>query len=762
VIPVAQPQRAAVGSTPTVRGRLALQRPRPVLVRLYAALLGDAGIAGAPARRRARRFVVRSLPAVVAVATAALVALRAFEARAPGWPQAAVMAALAAALGGTVWRRVARAAAGERATYREQLELGSLMVVAAYAMAQTAGAGEAESPFQAVVYLVMAFLVAFLARGVGFALVVVAVGLEVLLWISRGARPWDLPEAIVHAGFVTLFAVLYHAVLAAQLAGVSRAEAAAVERRMAEIEERARELRLLGPGAGGEADGAERERRWSEAAVVEIEAAVRGALEIAEVALRSHTCAVFLLSDDDRELRLRECRSASDAVTRAPIPAGEGALGGAVRRRAPVRLHGDVKAVSYYADATRPRALLAVPLVDRRGGHVRGVVVADRLEPAPFTDEDERLLTTLSAELLRAVAAEKLMIDVKRSRDEKERFHEAIVRLNRTTKPLEVFDAALAVARDMAPVDFGAVTLFEAEGPAPVHRVVRVLGAEEGRATSPLDGLEFRDEHGLVASVVRLGSSLPVKELDPARTQIFDAATRLKGLSAVKVIPLRTGQKVLGTLVLGARKGSPFDDDRVRQLEVVAMQAAASLDRARLFEQTERLATTDGLTGLLNHRTFQGRLDAQLAHAERYAKKLSLVLCDIDHFKAVNDTYGHPVGDLVLKAVARTLAAEARATDVVARYGGEEFAVVLPETDAAGALVIAERIREKVGALVLDTGQGALKVTMSLGVATFPEDGAKKAALVERADGCLYHAKRHGRNRCVAAAALRAPSRAAG
>ncbi len=753
--------RAPPGSPPSARDRLGGSRSRPLLVRLYAAVLGEAGVAGAPARRRARRFLLRSAPAAVMVLVAALLGLRAFEAPAPGWPQAAAMAALAVALGGVVWRRVAGAAAGQGAGRREQLELGALMIVAAYSVAQSAGAGDAESPFQAVVYLVMAFLVAFLARGVGFALVLLAVALEALLWVARGARPWDAPGAVVHAGFVVLFAVLYHAVLSAQVAWGRRSEAAAVERRLREIAERAQELRLLGPSAA-EGDPAGREQRWTEAAVVEIEAAVRGALEVAEVALRSHTCAVFLLSPDDRELRLRECRSSSDAVSREPIPAGEGALGGAVRRRSPVRLHGEVRSVSYYSDGTRPRSLLAVPLVDRRGDHVRGVVVADRLEPAPFTDEDERLLRTLSGEILRAVEAERLMMDMKRTRDEKERFYEAIERLNRTTKPLEVFDATLEVARGMVAVDFAAVTLVEDREGKTVHRIARVLGAEEGRPSAALEGLEFKDDTGLVASAVRLGSCLPAKEIDFAKVPVFDSATRLRGLASLKVIPLRTAQKVLGAVVLGARRAGAYGPEAVRQLEVVAMQAAESIYRARLFEQTERLATTDGLTGLLNHRTFQGRLDEHVAHAERYGKKLSLILCDIDHFKSVNDTYGHPAGDLVLKAVARTLAKEARATDLVARYGGEEFAVVMPETDSAGAVVIAERIRERIVKLALETDQGQLRVTMSLGVATFPEDGAKKGALVERADACLYHAKRSGRNRTVAAGAQKTPARAAG
>jgi diguanylate cyclase (GGDEF)-like protein len=751
------PERAPVGSVADVHGRLALQRPRPLLVRLYAVLFSEMGVAGPPARRRARRFLVQSVPAAVALSTGALVVLGAFEGPAASWPPAAALLALVAALAGTIARRAVRAGAGEPATWREQLEIGALMVVAAYAVAQAAGGGLEESPFQPFVYLVMAFLVSFLARRVGFALVVLAIALEVVAWAARGAAPWALPAVAVHAAFVTLFAVLYHAVLAARMASARKAESAAVERRLRDIAERAREFRLLAPGAAAHADPAERERRWSEAAVVEVEAAVRGALEIAEVALRSHTVAVFLLSPDDRELRLRECRSASEGVTREPIPAGEGALGGAVRRRAPVRLHGAMRRVGYYGDGTAPKALLAVPLVDRRGGHVRGVVVADRLEAAPFGDEDERLLVTLSAEILRAVAAERLMMDMKRARDEKERFYASIERLNRTTKPLEVFDATLDVARGIVPVDFGAVTLVEEVRGRTIHRVARVLGGEEGRATAGLEGLEFPDGTGLVASAVRLGSSLPGKDLDVARAPVFDAATRLKGLASLKVIPLRTAHQVLGAVVLGARRPGAYDSEAVRQLEVVAMQAAESIYRARLFEQTERLATSDGLTGLTNHRTLQTRLDEHLAQAQRYGKKLSLILCDIDHFKSVNDTYGHPAGDVVLRGVARALLEQARATDVVARYGGEEFAVVMPETDAAGALVIAERIRERVKTLAFETGQGKVSVTLSLGVAGFPGDAAKKADLVERADACLYHAKRHGRDRCVAAFSLRAP-----
>jgi diguanylate cyclase (GGDEF)-like protein len=752
---IPMPIRAPVGSVADVHGRLALQRPRPLLVRIYAWLLAESGLAGRIARRRLGRFVLRSIPPVVAVGIGALVVLGVFDGLTLGWPQAGALLVLLVALAGVALRRTLRAGRGEVATWREQLELGSLLVVASFAIARTGANADGESPFQPVVYLVAAFLVAFLARGVGIALVGLGVGLELLLWASRGAVGWELPAAVVHGAFLALFAVLYHAVLAARMASARRAEESAVERRLRDIAERARELRLLAPGESEGEDRGERERGWTEAAVVEVEAAVRGALEVAEAALRTHTVAVFLLSPDDRELRLRECRSGSEAVTREPLPAGEGPLGGAVRRRSPVRLHGDVKALTYYRDGTTPRALLAVPLVERRGGHVRGVLVADRLEPVPFSDGDERLLLTLAAEVLRATAAERLMIDMKRARDEKVRFYEALERLNRVTKPVEVFDTVLEVAAGLAQTDFSAVTVLEEEEGHTVHRVARVRGAA---GTEKLEGLVVPDDKGIAASVVRHGFALPARGLDISKAQVFGPETRLKGLASLKVVPLRAAGKVLGTLTAGARREDAFAaDDVVRQLEVVAMQAAESIYRARLFEKTERLATTDGLTGLTNHRTFQVRLDDHLAQARRYGKKLSLILCDIDHFKSVNDTHGHPMGDVVLKGVAKTLQKEARATDIVARYGGEEFAVVMPETDAAGALVIAERIRERVKALVFETTQGQLKVTLSLGVAGVPDDAATKGDLVERADGCLYHAKRNGRDRCVAASSLRAP-----
>jgi two-component system, cell cycle response regulator len=768
--------RAPLGSARDVRTRLAAQRrPAPPLaVAAYAALLGDAGLVGPPRQRRALRFVARSAPAAVAVAGGALVALGAF-AGAARVPLAVAGGALAASAAALVVRRIAAVRAGRQPALREELELGSVLLVGAAAAAQGSPAVLGfDAPLHPFVYLAVATFAALLPRAAGVALAGAALALEALLWWGEGAQAAGLPALGVRAGFVVLFAVLYHGVLGARIAAGRRAEAAAVERRRRELDERARQLRLLaGASEVGEGDRAERAERLAEAAVLEADGAVRGLLEVAETALRAHTVAAWLLSEDDRELRLWEGRSRSDRLARS-LPAGEGPLGGVVKRRAPLRLHGEVRAANHYEDGARPRALVAVPLASRVGGHLRGVVLADRLDAEPFTDGDERLVTTLAGELARAALSEHLLEEGRKSRDETERFYQAIERLNREAKPREVFDAVLDAAAGMVRVDFGAVTLVDEQGATLRHRVARAVGpvrssSGEGapagprleRATSELEGLEFPDNGGLVGCAVRLASPLPGKELKLADAVVFDEDTRLKGLGSLKVLPLKVGDAVLGTLVLGARAPAAYRGDAARQLEVVAMQAAQSIQRARLFEATERLATTDGLTGLVNHRTFQLRLDEHLAAAQRYGKKVSLLLTDIDHFKSVNDTYGHPVGDVVLKGVAKILQKEARTTDVAARYGGEEFAVVMPETDREGAVKTAERIRERLAQAVFGSDQGELKVTLSIGVATFPQDARAKAELIELADGGLYHAKRHGRNQTVALGALRSGRRTA-
>ncbi len=179
---------------------------------------------------------------------------------------------------------------------------------------------------------------------------------------------------------------------------------------------------------------------------------------------------------------------------------------------------------------------------------------------------------------------------------------------------------------------------------------------------------------------------------------------------------------------------------------------ATQLDEAN--KELKLLSVTDGLTKAYNHRHFQERLRSEFARARRYEEPLACVMLDIDHFKRVNDTFGHPAGDRVLARLVEILKEGTRGEDLVARYGGEEFVVLLPKTDAEHARVQAERVRQRVEEEPVDLGGGvAIPLTVSLGVAEFQPGGEVDSpdALIRAADGALYRAKANGRNQVVVA-----------
>jgi diguanylate cyclase (GGDEF)-like protein len=204
----------------------------------------------------------------------------------------------------------------------------------------------------------------------------------------------------------------------------------------------------------------------------------------------------------------------------------------------------------------------------------------------------------------------------------------------------------------------------------------------------------------------------------------------------------------LGALSI-ARRARPFDRTEAELLEYLAGQAVVSIENANLHETVERQAVTDELTGLANVRAFWAILGRELERTRRFQSSLGLVMIDIDDFKQVNDRYGHQRGDEVLAHVADVLRRLSRDIDAPARYGGEELAVILPETDLDGAVLLAERMRDAIESLQVPAarGSGQLQVTASFGVAAAPDNGVLGEALVAAADEALYRAKRAGKNR---------------
>ena len=242
---------------------------------------------------------------------------------------------------------------------------------------------------------------------------------------------------------------------------------------------------------------------------------------------------------------------------------------------------------------------------------------------------------------------------------------------------------------------------------------------------------------------------------------IAEAHTAAVSVAAVTLDPLEPSQRAHGVISV-ARRERPLSQDDLEVLRSLGAEAALALENIELHYQVRRQAVTDELTGLANHGRFQELLNAEIEQVRRYHHPIGLIMLDIDNFKAVNDTYGHPQGDAVLRHVARVLQENSRDANSPARYGGEELALILPHTDLEGAHAIAERIRTAVeGLRVARTdGDGVLRVTASLGVAA-STDGHKDV-LIADADAALYEAKRSGKNRTVSAAVRAADASGAG
>nr|WP_246325187.1 sensor domain-containing diguanylate cyclase [Dissulfurirhabdus thermomarina] len=339
-----------------------------------------------------------------------------------------------------------------------------------------------------------------------------------------------------------------------------------------------------------------------------------------------------------------------------------------------------------------------------------------------------------------------------RERGITERLCAGLRELNGALGAEAVLDAALKSAKVLVQADFAAVCLVEPDGG---YRVARAVGpGAEG-----IEGRAFAAREGLVGQALRINRSLPVGGVRRGRAPVFGDRHGLPGYPSLRVIPLRHDDDApVGALAVAARRPGAFHRVRREILELIAAQMAVKIDQARAHEEIRRMATSDGLTGLANHRTFQHAFDMMLARAGRRGGKMALILCDIDHFKRVNDTYGHPFGDRVLREVAGVLRGAVRKVDLAARYGGEEFAVLLEDADLGGARRLAERIRTGVARLRFPLEGREVRVSISLGIAVFPEDGHDKGVLVERADQALYQAKAGGRNRAVAWDDLRIPN----
>ena len=206
-------------------------------------------------------------------------------------------------------------------------------------------------------------------------------------------------------------------------------------------------------------------------------------------------------------------------------------------------------------------------------------------------------------------------------------------------------------------------------------------------------------------------------------------------------IPFLSEKKIVGILTV---ENLPKAD--MERLAILSTQFALEIKKVLLYEMVEQMAITDSLTGLYVRRHFYDRLNEELKRSKRYKLKFAFLMLDIDDFKRCNDTYGHMVGDVILKEMARVIKENVREIDIVARYGGEEISLVLPDTAEESARTVAERLRRKIEEHVFRAYDEKLRLTVSVGVSIYPKDSSEAKALIEKADAALYAAKKSGKN----------------
>ena len=716
-------------------------------------------------KRTLRRALKVSIGAIAGAVACGVVAVggadgAAILATSPSVPMTMIVVGIAALVASAVIRRVQYSppsARAQRASYwlaaatdLADLELALTLIAGGHAI--IAVTGGLTSPAYPMLYGLVAFAMTVLARPGAIGTLAAALLLEGALLARSGITEATVTSTAIHVACLVGAALAHILLLRGVTARYRRRRAARLEEELTALKDSARDYRLiaaaLGPASRAPRPRDEEERLLAIGGVEMIGDAASWVLSTLKRSLHARTVALLWLDDDGERIKLKEVASDADDITEQPRLAHAGILGAIVRDRMPLLCAATKPGqLTYYEGGRAGVALVAVPIIEH--GHLRGILAADR--DNPFTEADRDLLAEASHQVLRVVQSEQVFRAVERAKYEHERFYQATALLGRALTLEQVMETAFDAAAAICDYDVAAIALYEKERSK--HRVaaVRVRPSGEGLVDQhSLLNLEFKDNAGLASMVVKNRHYLPSGgEPRELSAPIFTRKVKLDDAKSLLVLPLLAADEPVGTLTLVARAEKRFGKDVREMLAVIANQVAVSLENGFLYKKMETMATTDGLTGLTNHRTFQQKFAEMLERAARHNHKVALLLCDVDHFKKVNDGYGHPIGDEVLRRVARVLQEVPRKIDIPARYGGEEFAVLLDNVDVAQAKSVAERIRIEIAKIVVETEKGPLSVTESIGVAAFPEDGRDRALLIERADLALYHAKHTGRNRVV-------------
>ncbi len=465
--------------------------------------------------------------------------------------------------------------------------------------------------------------------------------------------------------------------------------------------------------------------------ILETQKELDGILNFTKKVINADSATLFVLEGDNLVPK-----ASTENISSKLTYAEKGYLSGIIKEKKPLV---QPKFKGSFFNLHRPRtketgSLLCVPVLD--GDVSIGAIVMDSKREAAFGETEKDIVGEFALQIKQILRRARTYIEVERFARGFKALHEASRTLSTSLRVEEIAERFVELVSGM--VSSSAVGFFIADKGK--LRAIAKKGFEPEKEAFYPKGTYFD-------LIVKNKQSLHFSHLDKKQGvypfKITDTKTFLG-------IPIISEKEVFGILAVTSKESDAISSFQEHLLRIVVDQAAMFITNAQLHKEVEKLAVTDGLTGLHNHRHFQERLSEEFQRLERIPQPLSLMLIDIDHFKKINDVYGHPAGDTVLTNLAVILKKTLRGIDILARYGGEEFAAVLMGTESSGAKKMAERLRASVMNSPFFIDENKLTVTLSIGLAIHPHDAAAKDELIDKADQALYYAKKNGRNQVCA------------
>ncbi len=454
---------------------------------------------------------------------------------------------------------------------------------------------------------------------------------------------------------------------------------------------------------------------------------------------------ILYLIDNDMKLRGREILSNSEWIDMdKPLSADDPYIGWILKNKKSMLLNeikDEIKSIPYYTRNEGIKSFLAVPAL--RENDIIGIICVDSLEVQAFTDEHAKILAIIANEIIDLLDNIELQYKLRYDMYEKSAMYTFVKTLSHY---IDVADIAKASLNEIIRITNANEGIFATKNEhknfdiVSTHNINKnIIGKDLFIDTEPIHDGILENQLSVISQV----TTSQIKLLYPA---LYNLYVPDKTLKYTAIISLRGKMEEVGLIILFME--NTINERIVIILDTLINQVSISLYNSILFNKLGKLAITDGLTDLHNHRDFQEHLEAEIKEAIRYNKPLTLLMIDIDHFKILNDTYGHPQGDRVLKKLSDIIMQTIRDVDYAARYGGEEFCIILPNTDKKGAYKTAERLRKAMESTIIKTESGDnIRFTISIGIASVPEDAKNKSELILHADRSLYLSKENGRNR---------------